>query len=97
MRVASLRTAVVALEVQENLLLPEKAMIPGLAAHAHAIGLIDRLATLFQSARRVGVLLVVGGDGPDVCVLGVRGHVPHPHVVEQALTQWGHRTPRNRR
>src|SRR5438034_633086 len=48
-------TAVVALEVQENLLLPEKAMIPGLAAHAHAIGLIDRLATLFQSARRIGV------------------------------------------
>lgn len=48
-------TAVVTLEVQENLLLPDRAMIPGLAAHAHAIGLIDRLATLFASARRVGV------------------------------------------
>src|SRR5437899_8556900 len=48
-------TAVVALEVQENLMLPESAMIPGLAAHATAIGLIDRLASLFASARRVGV------------------------------------------
>jgi len=48
-------TAVVGLEVQENLMLPETAMIPGLAAHAQAIGLIDRLATLYASARRVGV------------------------------------------
>jgi nicotinamidase-related amidase len=47
-------TAVVTLEVQENLLLPDRAMIPGLAAHASSIGLIDRLATLFASARRVG-------------------------------------------
>ena len=55
-------TAVVALEVQENLLLPEKAMIPGLAAHAHAIGLIDRLATLFQSARRIRVPILYVTD-----------------------------------
>jgi biuret amidohydrolase len=55
-------TAVVALEVQENLLLPEKAMIPGLAAHAHAIGLIDRLAALFQSARRIGVPILYVTD-----------------------------------
>lgn len=48
-------TAVVALEVQENLLLPEKAMIPGLARHASEIGLIERLATLYDAARRVGV------------------------------------------
>ena len=47
-------TAVLTLEVQENLLLPEKAMVPGLAAHAHAIGLIDRLAKFLQEARRVG-------------------------------------------
>ena len=33
----------------------------------------------------------VGGDRPDVGVLGVRGEVPHPHVVEQALTKWSHR------
>jgi len=60
-------TAVVTLEVQENLLLPEKAMIPGLAAHAHAIGLIDRLAKLFDSARRVGVpvLYVTDQRRPD--------------------------------
>ena len=40
-------TAVITLEVQENLLRPETAMIPGLAAHAHAIGLVERLAGLF--------------------------------------------------
>jgi nicotinamidase-related amidase len=40
--------------MQENLLLPEKAILPGLAAHAHAIGLIDRLAEFFKEARRVG-------------------------------------------
>ena len=55
-------TAVVALEVQENLLLPEKAMIPGLAANATAIGLIDRLATLYAAARRVGVRVVYVTD-----------------------------------
>ena len=55
-------TAVVALEVQENLLLPEKALIPGLAAHAQATGLIDRLATLFESARRVGVRVIYVSD-----------------------------------
>jgi biuret amidohydrolase len=47
-------TAVVALEVQERLLLPDNALIPGVAAHAQAIGLIDRLATLLDAARRVG-------------------------------------------
>ena len=51
-------TAVVTLEVQENLLLPEVAMIPGLAAHAQRIGLIDRLATLFDGARRVGAPVI---------------------------------------
>jgi nicotinamidase-related amidase len=42
-------------------------MIPGLAAHAHAIGLIDRLAKLFDSARRVGVpvLYVTDQRRPD--------------------------------
>jgi nicotinamidase-related amidase len=57
-------TAVVALEVQENLLRPDKAMIPGIAAHAESIGLIDRLGTLFDSARRVGV--------PVICVVDQR-------------------------
>jgi nicotinamidase-related amidase len=55
-------TAVVTLEVQENLLLPETAMIPGLAAHATSIGLIDRLATLFDSARRVGAPVIYVTD-----------------------------------
>jgi nicotinamidase-related amidase len=47
-------TAIISLEVQENLLLPEKGMVPGLAAHAHAIGLIDRLAEFFEAGRHVG-------------------------------------------
>jgi nicotinamidase-related amidase len=51
-------TAVVTLEVQENLLLPDRAMIPGLAAHAQAIGLVERLALLFVSARRIGVPVI---------------------------------------
>jgi nicotinamidase-related amidase len=55
-------TAVLALEVQENLLLPEKAMIPGVAAHASVIGLIDRLATLYAAARRVGAQVVYVTD-----------------------------------
>jgi nicotinamidase-related amidase len=55
-------TAIVTLEVQENLLLPDRAMIPGLAAHAQAIGLIDRLATLFDTARRVGVHILYVTD-----------------------------------
>lgn len=46
-------TAVIALEVQENLLPPDQAMIPGVAAHASSIGLIPTLAGLLASARRV--------------------------------------------
>jgi nicotinamidase-related amidase len=55
-------TAIVALECQERLLLPERAMIPGLAANAEEIGLIDRLATLFDSARRVGATIAYVSD-----------------------------------
>jgi nicotinamidase-related amidase len=51
-------TAVLALEVQENLLVPEQAMIPGVARHAEAIGLVDRLARLYGSARRVGAQML---------------------------------------
>lgn len=60
-------TALVTLEVQENLLLPEHAMIPGLAAHAQEIGLIDRLGVLFDAARRVGtrIFYVTDGRGGD--------------------------------
>jgi nicotinamidase-related amidase len=55
-------SAVVTLEVQENLLLPDRALIPGLAAHAQEVGLIDRLATLFDAARRVGVRVLYVTD-----------------------------------
>jgi nicotinamidase-related amidase len=55
-------TAVVALEVQENLLDPDKAMIAGLARNAAAIGLVDRLAALYREARRVGAQMVYVTD-----------------------------------
>lgn len=42
------KTAVVALEVQANLLVPGQAMIPGIAAHAASIGLVDTLARLYR-------------------------------------------------
>jgi nicotinamidase-related amidase len=51
-------TAIVALEVQQNLLSPETALIPGLATHAQEIGLIDRLRSLMDSGRRVGVPVI---------------------------------------
>jgi nicotinamidase-related amidase len=44
--------------VQQNLLSPETALIPGLAAHAEEIGLIDRLRSLMDSGRRVGVPVI---------------------------------------
>jgi nicotinamidase-related amidase len=55
-------TAVITLEVQENLLLPDRAMIPGVAAHASSIGLIPTLAGLLASARRVGAHVVYVTD-----------------------------------
>ena len=82
--------------MQENLLLPETAMIPGLAAHAAAIGLIERLATLFDSARRVGVRVIYVTDerradglgGPrqlmvDRSMVGVGRSAGHGPVVSQ--------------
>jgi nicotinamidase-related amidase len=51
-------TAVIALEVQENLLEPDKAMIPGIARSAAAIGLVPRLARLYAEARRVGAPVI---------------------------------------
>jgi nicotinamidase-related amidase len=55
-------TAVVALEVQENLLDPQTSMLPGLARHAQEIGLVERLATLYAEARRVGAQVVYVTD-----------------------------------
>jgi nicotinamidase-related amidase len=48
------RCAVINMECQEGLLGPNT-ILPGLAASAAAIGLIDNLAGLFGAARRVGV------------------------------------------
>jgi nicotinamidase-related amidase len=47
-------TAIVNMECQVGLLGPD-AILPGLARHAQQIDLIDNLATLFESARSVGV------------------------------------------
>jgi len=55
-------TAVVALEVQENMLDPRKALIPGVAAHAEAVGLVDNVAALMAAARRVGAPVVYVSD-----------------------------------
>jgi nicotinamidase-related amidase len=95
-------TAVVTLEIQENLLLPESAMIPGLAAHADAIGLIDRLATLFNGARRVGVPVIYviderRSDGfgaadnimVDRSIRGSRRHPGHGPIVAQLTPRPG--------
>jgi nicotinamidase-related amidase len=51
-------TAVVALEVQEGLLDPDKSFLPGLARSAEASKLVPRLAELYRSARRVGTQMV---------------------------------------
>ena len=51
-------TAVVALEVQQHMLDPNTALIPGVAAHAEAVGLIDHVAALMAAARRVGAPVV---------------------------------------
>jgi nicotinamidase-related amidase len=75
-------TAVVTLEIQENLLLPEAAMIPGLAAHAHAIGLIDRLATLFDQARRVGAPVIYVIDDRRSDGLGAADNL----IVERSMS-----------
>ncbi|MGE0880874.1 MAG: isochorismatase family cysteine hydrolase [Acidimicrobiia bacterium] len=86
--IAPATTAVVALEVQENLLLPESAMIPGLAAHAHSIGLVDRLAGLYDAARRVGAPVVyvtderrrdgVGAPRTSMVARSITGERKHP-------------------
>ena len=78
-------TAVVTLEVQENLLLPETAIIPGLAAHAQQIGLIERLATLFESARRVGVPVLYVTDQRRTDGVGAADNA----MVDRAMTGEG--------
>jgi nicotinamidase-related amidase len=48
-----LRCAVVNMECQENLLGPES-LLPGLAAAARTVGLVENCASLFAAAHRVG-------------------------------------------
>lgn len=56
-------TAVVALETQDRLLKPDKdPIIPGIAANAQAIGLIDTIGRLLAEARRVGTQVVYVTD-----------------------------------
>ncbi|MGE0796005.1 MAG: cysteine hydrolase [Acidimicrobiia bacterium] len=83
-------TAVVALEVQENLLLPEKAIIPGLAGHAESIGLVDRLATLFDAARRVGVRVFYVADQRRYDLLAPRAGRGGPRIVRNPAASPGH-------
>jgi len=83
-------TAVVTLEVQENLLLPERAMIPGLAAHAQAIGLIDRLATLFAGARRIGVPVLYVTDQRRADGLGAADNLMVDRSIAGPRRQLGH-------
>lgn len=84
-------TAVLSLEVQENMLLPEKAMVPGLAAHAHEIGLIDRLAGFFQAARRVGTRVYYITDERRSDGYGQPGNVMvKPRPSEQVKSEMEH-------
>jgi nicotinamidase-related amidase len=83
-------TAVVTLEVQENLLLPDRAMIPGLAAHAQAIGLIDRLAAVFAGARRVGVPVVYVTDQRRLDGLGAATNIRATRAMTGVSRHLGH-------
>lgn len=55
-------TALIALEVQERLLFPDDAIIPGIARAAQESGLIPRLVELYAAARRVGVPVIYVTD-----------------------------------
>jgi nicotinamidase-related amidase len=83
-------TAIIALEVQENLLLPEKAMIPGLAAHADATGLIDRLAIVFAAGRRVGVPIVYVSDHRRADGRGAASNITVGRAMTGASRDLGH-------
>jgi nicotinamidase-related amidase len=75
-------TAVIALEVQENLLDPESSMLPGIARHAAQIGLVERLATLYAEARRVGAQVVYVTDQRRADGLGAPSNLMISRVVK---------------
>jgi nicotinamidase-related amidase len=75
-------TAVIALEVQDNLLDLESSMLPGIARHAAEIGLVDRLAGLLSEARRVGTQVVYVTDQRRADGLGAPGNLMISHAVK---------------
>jgi nicotinamidase-related amidase len=75
-------TAVIALEVQDNLLDVESSMLPGIARHAAEIGLVDRLAGLFSEARRVGTQVVYVADQRRADGLGAPSNLMISHAVK---------------
>lgn len=83
-------TAVVALEVQENMLLLDHPLIPGVAAHATAIGLIDRLATLYAEARRVGAQVVYVTDQRRPDGLGATDNLMIGRAITPEMRSAGH-------
>jgi nicotinamidase-related amidase len=83
-------TAVIALEVQENILLPDRAMIPGVAAHATSIGLIATLSGLFHSARRVGAQVAYVTDERRADGLGGAGNLMVTRSMTSAPGELGH-------
>ena len=75
-------TAVVALEVQEGLLDPEKSFLPGLARSAEDSRLIPRLADLYSTARRVGTQMVYVLDQRRHDGLGAATNLMMGHVTK---------------
>lgn len=83
--------AVVSLEVQENLVLPEKAVLPGLAKHAHETGLIDSLERLYGAARAVGVRIYYCTDQRREDGFGhARNTFVHRHMTGDREWSGGH-------
>jgi nicotinamidase-related amidase len=85
------RTAVVALEVQENMLVAEQALIPGVARHAEAIGLVPNLAALMTGARRVGAQVVYVCDQRRDDGLGAASNLMIGRAIADAGSRsWSH-------
>lgn len=83
--------AVVSLEVQENLVLPERSVLPGLARHAEQIGLIDNLARLYETARASGVCIYYCTDQRRKDGFGhARNTFVHRHMTGDREWSGGH-------
>jgi nicotinamidase-related amidase len=75
-------TAVVALEVQEGLLDPEKSFLPGLTRSAEQGGLVPRLAELYAAARRARAQMVYVLDQRRADGLGAASNLMMAHVTK---------------